>query len=163
VGRGRGRRAGARSRDGCRLLAERTYPAAGTIEHFAGDGLMVLFNAPMSVENHALRAVQMPLAMRESLTGLSAGWRKRGHALGFGVDIAGGTATIGTIGFEQRLEEASRETTVQSVPQPILLRGSAERQRTSRLRRASWPRSRHIGVEDLGEFALKGFHRPLCC
>ena len=37
----------------------------GTIEHFAGDGMMVLFNAPMPVENHELRAVHMALAMRE--------------------------------------------------------------------------------------------------
>ena len=76
----------------------------GTIEHFAGDGMMILFNAPVPVENHELQAIRMALAMRESLTALSAGWRKRGHALGFGVGIAGGYATIGTIGFEQRLD-----------------------------------------------------------
>jgi class 3 adenylate cyclase len=76
----------------------------GTIEHFAGDGLMVLFNTPMPVENHELRAVHMAIAMRDALTLLSAIWRKRGHSLGFGVGIAGGYATIGTIGFEQRLD-----------------------------------------------------------
>jgi PAS domain-containing protein/class 3 adenylate cyclase len=76
----------------------------GTIEHIAGDGMMVLFNAPMPVENHELQAVRMALAMRESLTALSLSWRKRGHELGFGAGIAGGYVTIGTIGFEQRLD-----------------------------------------------------------
>jgi class 3 adenylate cyclase len=64
----------------------------------------VPFNAPMPVENHELQAVHMALAMRDAPTLLSAGWRKRGHALGVGVGIAGGYATIGTIGFEQRLD-----------------------------------------------------------
>src|SRR5262249_39394703 len=50
----------------------------GTIEHIAGDGMMVLFNAPMPVENHELQAIRMALAMRESLTALSLSWRKRG-------------------------------------------------------------------------------------
>jgi hypothetical protein len=43
---------------------------------------------PMAVENHELRAVHMALVVRQSLTVLSAGWRKRGRALGFGDGIA---------------------------------------------------------------------------
>ena len=51
---------------------------------------MVLFNAPMPVENHELQAIRMALAMRETLTAVSLSWRKRGHELGFGAGIAGG-------------------------------------------------------------------------
>ena len=70
----------------------------GTIEHFAGDGVMILFNDPVPVEDHELKAIRMALIMRDSVAALARGWKKRGFALGFGVGIAGGYATIGTIG-----------------------------------------------------------------
>ena len=76
----------------------------GTIEHFAGDGVMILFNAPVPVDDHELQAIRMTLRMRESMVGLVQSWKKHGHVLGFGVGIAGGYATIGTIGFEGRLD-----------------------------------------------------------
>ena len=74
----------------------------GTLERFAGDGMMVFFNDPVQVPDPALRAVRMVLVMRERLTDLTAKWRKRGFDLGFGAGIAQGYATIGAVGFEGR-------------------------------------------------------------
>ena len=74
----------------------------GTVEHFAGDGLMVFFNDPLPCPNPAERAVRMALAMRERMRELCVVWRGRGHDLGFGIGIALGDATLGTIGFEGR-------------------------------------------------------------
>ena len=51
-----------------------------------------------------MQAIRMSLVMRDSVAALARGSRKRGYALGFGVGIAGGYATIGTIGFEGRLD-----------------------------------------------------------
>ena len=130
----------------------------GTIEHFAGDGLMVLFNAPMPVENHELRAVRMALIMREALTVLSAGWRKRGHALGFGVGIAGGYATIGTIGFEQRLDYGAIGPATNLAAR---LCGEAKDKQILIAARILAKIEAHIDVQALGEFTLKGFHRPV--
>jgi class 3 adenylate cyclase len=130
----------------------------GTIEHFAGDGMMVLFNAPMPVENHELRAVHMALAMRDSLIRLSAGWRKRGHALGFGVGIAGGYATIGTIGFEQRLDYGAIGPATNLAAR---LCGEAKDQQILIAPRILAKIEAHVDVEALGEFSLKGFHRPV--
>lgn len=130
----------------------------GTIEHFAGDGLMVLFNAPMPVEHHELRAVQMALAMRDALVGLSAGWRKRGHALGFGVGIAGGYATIGTIGFEQRLDYGAIGPATNLAAR---LCGEAKDKQILIAPRILAKVESHFEVEALGEFTLKGFHRPV--
>jgi adenylate cyclase len=130
----------------------------GTIEHFAGDGLMVLFNAPMPVVNHELRAVHMAIAMREALTMLSATWRKRGHSLGFGVGIAGGYATIGTIGFEQRLDYGAIGPATNLAAR---LCGEAKDRQILIAPRVLAKIEGLIEVEALGEFVLKGFHRPV--
>ena len=76
----------------------------GTLEHFAGDGLMVFFNDPVPVESHELKAVQLALAAQQRFEELGAAWRKRGHELGLGIGIAAGYATLGRIGFEGRYD-----------------------------------------------------------
>jgi adenylate cyclase len=65
---------------------------------------MVFFNDPLPCPDPAERAVSMACAMREAVAGLAAGWRRRGFALGFGVGIAQGYATIGRIGFAERMD-----------------------------------------------------------
>src|SRR5256885_15637250 len=74
----------------------------GTLERFTGDGMMIFFNDRVRVPNPAERGIRMSVAMRERVTGLAQGWRKRGFDLDFGVGIAQGYATIGAIGFEGR-------------------------------------------------------------
>src|SRR5262245_46440470 len=76
----------------------------GTLEHFAGDGMMVFFNDPLPYPDHAAQAVRMAVAMRQQMGELTEKWRKRGHQLGFGVGIAQGYATLGMIGFEGRVD-----------------------------------------------------------
>jgi len=84
----------------------------GTLERFAGDGVLVLFNDPLPCPEPLLQAVRMALAMRDQVGELAAGWRAAGHELGFGVGIAQGLATLGTIGFESRLDYAAIGTVV---------------------------------------------------
>jgi class 3 adenylate cyclase len=79
----------------------------GTLERFLGDGLVVLFNDPVPCPDPAQRAVRMAMAMRETVQALSADWQRRGFALGFGVGIAQGQATLGRIGFEGRYDYAA--------------------------------------------------------
>ena len=76
----------------------------GTLEHFAGDGVMVFFNDPVQVADHELQAVRLALAAQERFTKLAEAWRKRGAELGLGVGIDAGYATIGRIGFEGRYD-----------------------------------------------------------
>jgi class 3 adenylate cyclase len=129
----------------------------GTIEHLAGDGLMVLFNAPVAVANHELQAVRMALAMRESLEVLSASWRKLGHDLGFGMGIAGGYATIGTIGFEQRLDYGAIGPALNLAAR---LCGEAKDKQILIAQRVFAKVEDKVEVEPVGELTLKGFHRP---
>jgi len=76
----------------------------GTLERFAGDGLLALFNDPLPCPDHAERAVRMAMDMQDSVFQLAQVWRKRGHELGFGIGIALGYATLGRIGFERRFD-----------------------------------------------------------
>jgi adenylate cyclase len=79
----------------------------GTLERFAGDGLLTLFNDPLPCPDHSERAVRLAIDMRAGLQGLSQAWRQRGHELGFGIGIARGTATLGKIGFDRRFDYAA--------------------------------------------------------
>src|SRR5882724_10969494 len=87
-------------------LGELIFRYEGTLDRYAGDGVMILFNAPIEFADHTKRAVKMAVEMRDTIGLLTQKWRNRGHSLGFGVGIALGYATLGQIGFEQRLEYA---------------------------------------------------------
>ena len=130
----------------------------GTIEHFTGDGVMILFNDPLPVENHELQAIRMSLVMRDSVAILARGWKKRGHELGFGVGIAGGYATIGTIGFEGRLDYGAIGAVTNLSAR---LCGEAKDGQILISPRIFSKTEAHIDVEPVGELSLKGFHRPV--
>jgi class 3 adenylate cyclase/putative methionine-R-sulfoxide reductase with GAF domain len=131
---------------------------SGTLERFAGDGVMVIFNDPVLVENPALQAVLMALDMRTAIGGLIEKWRDLGHDLGFGIGIAHGFATLGTIGFEGRFDYAAIGTVSnvasrlcdEAKPGQILI--------SPRVRQAV---DKAITVEPVGEFTLKGIRRPM--
>ena len=130
----------------------------GTLEHFAGDGMMIFFNDPVPVENAAERAVRMALAMRERVKELTTKWRKLGHDLDFGVGIAQGYATIGAIGFEGRWEYGA----IGSVPNlSARLCGEAKPSEILVSQRVFASVEELVEAEAMGELMLKGFHRPV--
>jgi class 3 adenylate cyclase len=130
----------------------------GTLEHFAGDGMLIFFNDPLPVDNAAERAVRMALAMRERVKELRAKWRKLGYDLDFGVGIAQGYATMGAIGFEGRWEYGA----IGSVPNlAARLCGEAKPGEILIGQRVLAALDELVEVEEKGELALKGFHRPV--
>jgi adenylate cyclase len=130
----------------------------GTIEHFAGDGMMIMFNAPLPVADHEFKAIRMALAMRATLSELSTSWRERGHELGFGVGIASGYATIGTIGFEYRLDYGAIGPATNLAAR---LCGEAKNMQILIAPRVFAKLKDRIEAEPVGELTLKGFHRPV--
>ena len=76
----------------------------GTLERFTGDGMMVFFNDPVPIPDPARRAVDMAVAMCGETGRLSAHWQQKGFALDAGIGVALGVATLGAIGFEQRID-----------------------------------------------------------
>jgi adenylate cyclase len=77
---------------------------AATLTSFTGDGLMVLVNAPVPVEEPALRAVDLAVEMQRTVQELIVRWRARGDHIGFGIGLASGSATVGRIGYESRFD-----------------------------------------------------------
>jgi len=75
-----------------------------TLVSLAGDGVMILVNAPVACPEPALRAARMVIEMQATVQALAATWRARGHALGFGVGLAMGPATVGRIGSDSRMD-----------------------------------------------------------
>ena len=108
-------------RDYHAAIGEIIIKYSGTLERYAGDGVMVVFNDPVLVDNPALQAVLMALEMRDAIGALTEKWRRLGHDIGFGIGIAHGFATLGTIGFE------GRSTMPQSGRFPMSHPGSATR------------------------------------
>jgi adenylate cyclase len=88
-------------------LGDLIFRFEGTLERFAGDGLMVFFNDPVRCEDAPLRSIRMSLAMRTRVKGLAESWAHQGHDLALGIGIAQGYATLGKIGFDGRLDYAA--------------------------------------------------------
>ena len=131
---------------------------SGTLERYAGDGVMVVFNDPVPVDNPALQAVLMALEMRDAIATLTETWRRWGHDIGFGIGIAHGFATLGTIGFEGRFDYAAIGT-VSNVASRLC--DEAKPGQILISPRVLTKVENAVAVEPVGEFALKGIRRPL--
>jgi class 3 adenylate cyclase len=131
---------------------------SGTLERYAGDGVMVVFNDPVPVENPALQAVLMALEMRDAIGAMTGRWRRLGHDIGFGIGIAHGFATLGTIGFEGRFDYAAIGT-VSNVASRLC--DEAKPGQILISPRVLMAVENAVTIEPVGEFALKGIRRPL--
>jgi class 3 adenylate cyclase len=131
---------------------------SGTLERYAGDGVMVIFNDPVPVPDPALQAVKMALDMRVSIGALIENWRRLGHDLGFGMGIAHGFATLGTIGFEGRFDYAAIGT-VSNVASRLC--DEAKPGQILISPRVLMAVDKDVTVEAVGEFTLKGIRRPM--
>jgi class 3 adenylate cyclase/putative methionine-R-sulfoxide reductase with GAF domain len=131
---------------------------SGTLERYAGDGVMVVFNDPVPVGNPALQAVLMALELRDALGALTATWSRLGHEIGFGIGIAHGFATLGTIGYEGRFDYAAIGT-VSNVASRLC--DEAKPGQILISPRVLMKVEHAVKVEPLGEFELKGIRRPL--
>jgi class 3 adenylate cyclase len=145
-------------RDYHAAIGEIIIKYSGTLERYAGDGVMVVFNDPVPVENPALQAVLMALEMRDAIGALTETWRRWGHDIGFGIGIAHGFATLGTIGFEGRFDYAAIGT-VSNVASRLC--DEAKPGQILISPRVLTKVENAVRVEPVGEFTLKGIRRPI--
>jgi len=76
----------------------------GTIQNLVGDGILALVGAPISVSDHARRAVEMALKMQERGGEVLSKWTRMGLQIGLGIGVASGYVTVGMIDSAARLE-----------------------------------------------------------
>jgi len=141
-----------------RCLGESIDRFEGTLQYFAGDGLLIIFNDPIPCSDPAVRAVRMAVEMRSHVAALADNWRRFGHELGFGIGIASGHATLGNVGYKGRFHYSATGTVVNigsrlcahANDRQILVDG-----------RVQVAVEKVADLEALGEVDLKGLHRPI--
>lgn len=139
-------------------LGELIFKYEGTLDRYAGDGVMILFNAPVPVPDHTPRAIRMAVEMRDAIGLLSQKWRSRGHSLGFSVGIAVGYATLGQVGFERRLEYAAIGSVTNLASR---LCDEAKAGQIVVNQRAYGMVEHLVEATELTPLVLKGFHHPV--
>jgi class 3 adenylate cyclase len=130
----------------------------GTLDHFSGDGLMVYFNDPLPCPDPAERAVRMAVEMRSAVSALMSGWRRRGFDLGFGIGVAQGYATLGRIGFEERVDYTAIGTVTNLAAR---LCGEARDGQILLSKRVATAVEAAVTLEEIGNLALKGLSQAV--
>jgi len=130
----------------------------GTLDHFSGDGLMVYFNDPLPCPDPAERAVRMAVEMRAAVGELMSGWRRRGFELGFGIGVAQGYATLGRIGFEERVDYTAIGTVTNLAAR---LCGEARDGQILLSKRVAAAVEGNVSLAEIGNLALKGLSQAV--
>jgi GAF domain-containing protein len=130
----------------------------GTLDHYAGDGIMVFFNDPLPTPEPAKRAIEMAVAMREAAAEVIKTWRRHGHDIGFGVGISQGYATLGQIGFAERMDYTAIGTVTN-----LAARLCAEAKDGQILisRRVATAIEEAAALEEIGDLSLKGLSQAV--
>jgi adenylate cyclase len=139
-------------------MGERVMAFGGTLEHFAGDGMMIYFNDPVEIDNPAAVAVEMAISMQQRFSILAREWQRRGYALSMGIGVAQGFATIGAIGYEGRRDYGVIGNVTNMAAR---LCGEATGGQILVSQRVQGFVAETIRTEPVGELTLKGFHRPV--
>ena len=137
-----------------RLIAE----YGGTIDHRAGDGLMVFSNDPIPCDEPEQKAIDLALAMRDAFNEMNIDWQKQDYQLGFGIGIACGYATLGLVGYEGRFDYTANGNVVnlaarlcdEAVDGQILIG-----------RRVYVRVEDRVEADTVGELEFKGFSAPI--
>jgi len=130
----------------------------GTLDHYAGDGIMVFFNDPLPTPEPAKRAIQMAVAMRQAAQELLRTWRGHGHDIGFGVGISQGYATLGQIGFAERMDYTAIGTVTNLAAR---LCGEATDGQILISRRVATAVKDAASLEEIGDLSLKGLSQAV--
>ncbi len=136
------------------LTASCIFQYGGTLDKFIGDATMAIYNAPLLLEDHALKAVKTAWAMKEGSVALEQKLIERfGFGVKFGIGINTGPAVFGNIGSKTRMDYTAIGDTVNTAarleantqPDQIIISESTYLQVKD-----------HVIVTPLGEIKVKG-------
>ncbi len=95
------------------LTVKSIFKFGGTLDKFIGDATMAIFNAPLSLDDHAFKTIMAALDMKTGSAELQARiFREYGITLEFGIGINTGNAIIGNIGTTFRMDYTAIGDTV---------------------------------------------------
>lgn len=135
-------------------MGQLIHAHGGTIDHRAGDGIMVIFNDPLPCDDPAGSAVALAIAMRERMNTLCDTWHRLSYHLGFGVGISLGYATVGVVGYEGRYDYTANGSNVNLAAR---LADEAQDGQILLSQRAHNEIDGAVPTEAVGELELKGF------
>ena len=133
----------------------RNYEA--TVGTFSGDGIMAYLNDPVPCDDPPRKAVEMALSLAPSMGTLVDSWKRKGFQLGYGVGIAYGYATLGTIGFEGRYDYTALGSVVNLAARLCGEAGAGELLVDQRTHDAVWDTI----MANTREVKLKGLSSPV--
>jgi class 3 adenylate cyclase len=129
-----------------------------TLDKYGGDGMMVFFNDPLPTPEPARRAIEMAVAMRDAAAEVVRAWRRQGHDVGFGVGISQGYATLGQIGFAERMDYTAIGTVTNLAAR---LCGEAKDGQILTSRRVAIAVEDTMALEEIGDLSLKGLSQAV--
>jgi class 3 adenylate cyclase/AmiR/NasT family two-component response regulator len=130
----------------------------GTLDRFAGDGILIFFNDPFPIPQPAKRAASMALAMQVRFLPMRTRWLKLGYDLSLGIGIAQGFATLGAFGFEGRWDYSAIGGVVNLAAR---LCDEAHGGQILIDRRTRAALEDDVEVEPIGPLTLKGYAQPV--
>ncbi|WP_217593877.1 adenylate/guanylate cyclase domain-containing protein [Cohnella sp. GbtcB17] len=87
------------------MITETTLANRGTIDKFIGDAAMILFNAPLDVEDHERLAVKTAYEIQQGMNEIRHTIREKyGCEVNVGIGIHTGTVVVGNIGSYLRVD-----------------------------------------------------------
>jgi len=137
------------------------HDEGGTVDKYEGDAIIAFWNAPLTVEGHALRAVRAALRCQESLARLRPGFRERtGHDMYMRIGLNTGPAVVGNLGSHQRFDYSMLGDSVNLAAR---LEGANKQFGThTMVSKATFDRvSDRIAGRELGRIAVVGRREPV--
>jgi class 3 adenylate cyclase len=139
-------------------MGKLVFDYGGTLERFAGDGIMIFFNDPIPCADHTEKAVRMALDMQRKVEELRKDWLKGGYDLDLGIGLAAGYATLGNIGFEGRMDYGA----IGNVTNLAARLCAEAKPRQVLTNQKTLSKIEHlVEIEPLEELQLKGVSRPV--
>jgi len=141
------------------LMSEAILDAGGTLTAYLGDGIMALFGAPITYEDHADRALAAADEMLRRLPAFNAWLRENGHEGPFdmGIGLCTGPVMSGNVGSERRLEYTAIGDTVNTASRlEGLTKGTPHQLFLSDATRRALLRPPPRELQEIGELEVRG-------
>ncbi len=145
--------------DGCfKVLMDEIHRYEGTINQFTGDGIMALFGAPISHEDHAQRACHVALAIQKAMNEYGQKIRIEFNVeFKLRIGLNSGPVVVGAIGDDLRMDYTAVGDTTNLAMRMESMSGAGNIQISENTYRQI---KEYFYCEDLGSVPVKGKKEP---